>query len=242
MQSLVTRALVHTKENPLLAVFQTEVDFYQINRCECGDARQVALYTALFGRPSTSAHLWTAGDAAADARVTPVALVLLSETLRFNPWATRGRMQRSMSLTQFGDAQWALRDADQSIKEDPGDAAGYRARALALESMNEYPHAAEALKAALARDAGDAWSLVELGNIYASHTREWDKAWAISDEATREFPDVPYGWILRAKVQMEQPHPGLKSTYQEFSRRFGNDPAQQEAVAQMRAALTAQGR
>lgn len=241
MQSLVNEALVHAKENPLLAVFQAEVDFYQIYQCECGEARQVALYTALFRRPSTSAHLWAAGDAAADAHVTPVALVLLSETLRFNPWATRGRSQRSLSLTNYGDARWALQDADQSIKEDPGDAAGYTARAFALESMNDYPHAEAALKEAITLDDSDSWSLIELGNIYGFHTSEWDKAWAVSDEAIHKFPDVPYGWILRAQVQMEQPRLGLKTTYEEFSRRFGSDPSQQQAVSQMRAAVKAQG-
>lgn len=241
MQALVDKALGHAKENPLLALFQAEVDFYQINQCKCGEARQVALYTAIFEQPSTSAHLWTAGDTAVDADVTPVALVMLSETLRFNPWATRGRMQRSMSLTRFGDAPWALKDADQAIKEEPTDAAGYKARALALESMHDYPRAEAALKQAIPRDASDFWSLVELGNIYAYHTHEWDKAWTTSDEAIRKFPDVPYGWILRAKVQMEQPHPGLETTYREFSRRFGNDPAQREAAETMRAALAQHG-
>lgn len=241
MQSLVNQALVHAKENPLLAVFQTEVDFYQINVCECSDAKQVALYTALFRRPSTSAHLWTAGDAAADAHVTPVAMVLLSETLRFNPWATRARVQRSLSLTEFGDVRWALQDADQAIKEDPGDAAGYRARALALESLNDYPHAEAALNEAIALDASDSWSLIELGNIYGYRTREWDKAWAVSDEAVHKFPGVPFGWILRARVQMEQPRPGLKATYDEFSRRFGSDPNQQQAASLMRAAVNTQG-
>lgn len=241
MQSLVNQALVHAKENPLLAVFQTEVDFYQINACDCSGVQQVALYTALFRHPSTSAHLWTASDAAADARVTPVALVLLSETLRFNPWATRARAQRSLSLTEFGDARWALQDADQAIKEDPGDAAGYKARALALESLNDYTHAEAALNKAIALDVSDSWPLIELGNIYGYRTREWDKAWVVSDEAVRKFPDVPFGWILRARVQMQQPRPGLKATYEEFARRFGSDPNQQQAASLMRAAVNTQG-
>ncbi|WP_430391803.1 DUF4034 domain-containing protein [Dyella sp. 20L07] len=241
MQSLVDKALGNVKENPLLGVFQKEVAFYQINRCECSDKQQVAAYTALFSRPSTSAHLWSAGDAATDANATPAALVFLSETLRFNPWATRARAQRSINLSKFGDAHWAMQDADLSIKEDPKDAAGYRSRAFALESMNDYSRAELALKEAVALDASDSWSLVELGNIYGFHTREWDKAWAISEEAIRKFPDVPYGWVLRAKVQMDQPRAGIKATYEEFSRRFSNDPDQQEAAAQMRAAMMTQG-
>jgi hypothetical protein len=107
--------------------------------------------------------------------------------------------------------------------------------------LNDYTHAEAALNKAIALDACDSWPLIELGNIYGYRTREWDKAWVVSDEAVRKFPDVPFGWILRARVQMQQPRPGLKATYEEFARRFGSDPNQQQAASLMRAAVNTQG-
>ncbi|WP_158543304.1 tetratricopeptide repeat protein [Dyella psychrodurans] len=236
MQDLVDRAHANEKKNPMLAVLKNYAAFYEVDQCGCGAQQQTVRYSKLFDEVTTSGNLWNAGDAAADAGADPLAMVLLSETLRFNPSATRARSQRSMRLTSLGDAAWAVQQADIVIKQDPTESAGFSARAFALESMHDYPSAEIALKKAIQLDPKESWQLIELGNIhFVKH--EWSDAWDISNEAIAKFPDLPDAWILRGNIQMDQPRAGLKDTFDEFNKRFGNDPEWKERLDEMREGL-----
>jgi tetratricopeptide (TPR) repeat protein len=236
MQSLEDLAQTHVKMNPMLALLKNDAAFYEINQCGCSTEQQAIRYSSLFDQLITSTDLWNAGDAAADAGATSLAVVLLSETLRFNPTALRARSQRSLRLTDLGDTAWALQEADIVIKKAPSDASGFVARASALESMRDYPNAELALKKAIELAPDESWQLIELGNIHFSK-REWTEAWDISSKLVAKFPNEPYGWILRGNIQMDQPRAGLKDTFNEFNKRFGNDPQWKDRLDQMREGL-----
>jgi len=240
MQALAEQARSHAKENPMLVIFQSDKDFYPIRHCDCSASEKIAKAKALFNTMSSSTDLWHAGDVAADNSDPFSAMIWLSETLRFNPWAPRALAQRSMQLTALGDPDWALRDAAAAIKAAPADAGGYKARAVAYEALTNYKGAAEALQAAEQRDSDDSWPLIELANVYFFHTHEWDKAWKTTDKAIEKFPDVPYGWVLRAKLQEATGRPGLQATLNEFSRRFGSDPQQQGNLSWMQGVVAKQ--
>jgi tetratricopeptide (TPR) repeat protein len=236
MQDLEDRAQTHVKTNPMLALLKNDAAFYEVDHCGCGAQQQAIRYSALLDELTTSGNLWNAGDAASDSGAAPAAMVLLSETLRFNPAALRARSQRSLRLTDLGDAAWALQEANIVIKKDPTDAAGFSGRAFALESMHDYPNAEIALKKAIHFDPSDSWQLIELGNIhFLKH--EWHEAWDISGELVTKFPNEPYGWILRGNIQMDQPRAGLKDTFDEFNKRFGSDPQWGDRLDQMREGL-----
>jgi hypothetical protein len=102
--------------------------------------------------------------------------------------------------------------------------------------MRDYPNAELALKKAIQLAPNESWQLIELGNIHFSK-REWAEAWDISSKLITKFPDEPYGWILRGNIQMDQPRVGLKDTFDEFNKRFGNDPQWKDRLDQMREGL-----
>ncbi|HET6806374.1 MAG TPA: tetratricopeptide repeat protein [Frateuria sp.] len=237
MKQVAALAQEHVEENPLLRILLTEEPFYAVDNCRCSSAAQVSAYPAVFDQLSTSAHLARAGLVARD---NPgMALVYLSEALRFDPMApTAWKMtaERSMRLTLAGEPRWGLAEADKVLDAHPDFAGAVKARALAFEKLGKIGLAESALKRAAALDPTDIWSVAELGDLYIS-TNELDKAKSIADQLIRTHADDPRGWVMRASVQSVRYEPGLRETLHYFIAHFGNDPALQATVAQMRAAL-----
>ena len=243
MDRMAKRAQRHAADNPLLKILLTEAPFYQADMCNCDAKIQLANYQEIFDQLPTTASLWSAGDLAYDNDHSEMAMVYLSETLRFlpyNPLATHAQANLSFSLSYLGYPQWALAEADKVVATDPQYDAGFRARALAYEGLQDYPHAIEALRVAIELDPTGAWQLIELGNIYGYKTRELDKAWDISSQLIQKFPDKANGWVQRAMIQIDEPRAGLKDTYDEFNARFGSDPDQQTSLSEMREAIKQQ--
>jgi len=71
-------------------------------------------------------------------------------------------------------------------------------------------------------------------------THDWDKGWDVADQLIKAHPENPYGWILRATIQEQQPRAGLKDTVEYFATHFSSDPAMAKRLTRMRAALTLQ--
>lgn len=95
--------------------------------------------------------------------------------------------------------------------------------------------AAEDYEQALRLNPSDTWTLAELGNIYIRSAHAWDKGWTIANRLILMSPDNPQGWLLRARIQKDEPRAGLNQTISDFVVRFSNDPSKQIYVAQMQA-------
>lgn len=243
MEALANQAQAHAAENPLLTLLLTEAPFYQAANCQCDPTIQLSDYREIFDRLPTTAIMWRAGDLASTQGHPEMTAVYLAETLRFlayNPLASRARANLSFSLSYLGYPKWALAEANKVVAADPQSETGYKGRALADEMLKDYPKAIEALRRAVAIEPDGSWQLIELGGLYAYKTREWDKAWDISTQLTRKFANDPKGWLLRASIERDEPRAGLQNTYDEFNARFGNDPNQQNALAEMREAIRKQ--
>lgn len=243
MEQMAERAQAHATDNPLLKILSTYAPYYQTDNCHCDAKIQLADYHAIFDQLPTTAYLLDAGDLASANNHEEMALVYLSEALRFQPHSHLDKGEqanRSFSMSYLGYPHWALAEANKIVAANPDYDAGFRARGLAYEGLEDYPHAITALRRAVALDPSASWPLIELGNIYGYQTREWNKAWEISGQVIRKFPDMANGWVLRAKVQMDEPRAGLKDTYDQFKARFGNDPDRQGALSEMREGLERQ--
>jgi tetratricopeptide (TPR) repeat protein len=239
MKRLAADAQVHAKDNPLLEMLQSEEPFYEVDNCECDKDTELAAYPAAFDQLATVKELVSAGEAANEKHPEGL-LIYLSEALRFDSVLDDERVRRAFTLVDYDEAAWAAAEASQVIAASPGDPDAFRARAHAYESLNDYAHAEQDFRAALALDPSDMWSLSQLGEMFVGWTHEWDKGWDVADQLIKAHPENPYGWILRAAIQERQPRAGLKDTVDYFAAHFGNDPAQAKELTRMRSALVMQ--
>ena len=79
--------------------------------------------------------------------------------------------------------------------------------------------------------------LPQLGDMFVNLAHDWNKGWAVADQLIRERPRNPYGWMLRATIQQQQPRPGLDATADQLQAQFGQDPRIAKIVVRMRAAV-----
>lgn len=240
MKQLADQARVHAKGNPLLVLLQSEQPFYQVDTCECDKDTELAAYPAAFDQITSSANLLSAGNAATGSKHPEVSVVYLSEALRFNQGLDDARVRRAYDLVEFDEAGWAVAEASQLIAASPRNEAALKVRGHAYEAMEDYTHAEQDFRAALALDPGDLWSLGQLGEMFVYWTRDWNKGWDIADQLIKTHPENPYGWRLRATIQEKQPRAGLKDTVEYFEAHFGNDPALAKEATRMRSELTLQ--
>lgn len=243
MDRFAAQAQTHAPTNPMMKLLLSERPYYEVDNCDCDADAQLPTYPAVFDQVSPVTDMSGAGYAASTHGHAGTALIYLSETLRFDPFsplAPAARAERAYRLTDLGAPLWALAEADAVVAADPHEVAGFKARAVADESLHDYPQAIEALKTAIALDESDSWQLTELGNIYVYKTRQWDEGWEIASQDIQKFPKEPYGWVMRGTIQMKQPRAGLKDTYDELLARFGNDPGQQATLEEMREKLALQ--
>ena len=111
------------------------------------------------------------------------------------------------------------------------------ARANAYEMQGDYRRAEQDFRALLAQDPGDMRTLSKLGDMFVNWEKNWDKGWAVADQLIREQPQNPYGLLLRAGIQEQQPRGGLDATVQQLQARFGKDPNMAKIIVRMRAAV-----
>ncbi|GAB2550403.1 tetratricopeptide repeat protein [Rhodanobacter koreensis] len=240
MRQLADQAQAHAKDNPLLVLLQSEEPFYEVDNCNCDKATELAAYPAALDQAASSGCLVKAGNSASGGEYPEVSLIYLSEALRFDPNQDDARIRRAYDLVDFDEAAWAVTEASGVIAASPRDENAFKVRAHAYESMDDYAHAEQDFRAALAIDPDDMWVLGQLGDMLVHWAHDWNKGWDVADQLIKLHPENPYGWILRADIQEHQPRAGLKDTVDYFESHFGSDPQMKKVATRMRAALILQ--
>jgi tetratricopeptide (TPR) repeat protein len=240
--TIAADAQAHIKSNPLLGLLQAKASAYRVNLndCNCHTPDQLAQYRSVFDQVSTSKLLAEAGAAAESSNQPGMAVVYLSEALRFQPELEIERLRRAMLLNNFDESTWAVQEATELLKSKPNDVVRLRLRATSYESLNDYAHAERDAQAILAQEPADSYALMTLSNIYMDDTQQWDKAWEVVSQMIKYYPNEPQAWFLRARIQRSQPRAGLKDTVDYYAEHFGNDPEQLKAITWLRAELALQ--
>lgn len=240
MSALSERAQQLADKNPLLRMLQSARPYYEVDNCDCATPLELAAYPAALDQLTSSGHLLMAGNAARGSNHA-VSLVYLSEALRFNPALDNARVHRVYDLVDFDEAAWGVAEATRMTAALPGDEEPLKARAHAYLIQAHYRHAEQDYQAASTLAPSDLHSLEMLGNLYVNQTHDWDKGWAVADQLIKARPDNPYGWMLRAAIQKDQPRPGLKDTVAYFDAHFGSkDPALHRIAVDMHSAMVLQ--
>jgi tetratricopeptide (TPR) repeat protein len=236
MRRFIATAERHAKENPLLLLLLAEGaggDQF-VEDTPCMPASVNNLYKVIFAQPSTVGMLMSAGWVTKHCNRSDLSVIFRSELLRFDPTRTDHREGRAFALVELGQMEWALSEGNALVALEPQDENSYEVRGFAYESMGQPDHAIEDYEQALRINPDDSWGLIALGNLYVNGKHDWDKAWAITDRLLQIHPEEPRAWLLRARIQREQPRAGLDQTVSDFIARFGNGPDQQVWIMQMK--------
>jgi len=237
MGRVAQMAQAHVKENPMLAILLSAEPAYRYDVCNCRSSVSWSAYPTVFDNVASTALLSSAGSAASDNGHPELAVIYLSEALRFQPGAQGVHRQRDLDLVSVGESPMALDDANRLIAANPGNPRNYVLRGNIYLSLMHERQGEKDLERALAMDPDDIDVLAPLGNLYTNQTHEWDKAWDIADRIIRKYPGSPGGWVMRATIQEAQPRAGLDDTYRYFVDHFANDPSMQWQIAHMREVL-----
>lgn len=237
MDRFAAQAQAYTRTNPLMRLMLSERPYYQVDNCDCTQDAELAAYPSALDQLASITYLERAGLAADGNRNMAVPGIYLSEALRFASESNDVRTHRVSALVDFDEAAWAVADMSRLLAASPRNADALRARAYAYEMQADYAHAEQDFRALLAIDPNDTHVLPQLGDMFVNLAHDWDKGWAVADQLIRERPQNPYGWMLRAAIQQQQPRPGLDATVDHLQAQFGNDPRIAKIVVRMRAAV-----
>ncbi len=239
MKSLSALARTHASAHPLLTALTPEepAEEADFSECNCHTAAQLALYPAALDQVASAPTLSAAALAAADSGHPELSVVYFSEALRFDPHQPELRLRRIHDLVNFDESAWAVREATDLIAEAPADTRGLAARAYAYEALGKYPEAEHDYLTLASKNPRSAWPLLQLGDLYVNWEHNWNKGWDASSRIISDFPQAPYGWLLRAQIQQQQPRAGLADTVKYFAAHFDTDPQNHKILLQMRAAL-----
>jgi tetratricopeptide (TPR) repeat protein len=243
LRRIAAESLKYGKQNPLLVLDKAEAPAFLANVRDCCDRpTKPDEFPAVFDDVADHAVLEEAGETAADHGDTGMALVYLSEALRFDPDNYDARLRLSDLLIRFRQPKLLFEHAQRLLAIDPDRMEGYALRGYARAEQGDLAHARSDLVAALAKNPDDQWTLEVLGSIYVHGTRQWDKGWDIANRLIELHPELADGWLLRASIQLHQPRPGLDDTIHYFLAHFGHDPAQRGMVGEMRRILAAEAK
>ncbi len=240
MDRLAAQAQAHAGTNPLLRMLSVRRPLYEIDNCSCTKAQELAAYPAAFDQLGTSSQLLVAGNAAHGVSHA-VSAIYLSEALRFDPTPNDARIRRVYDLVDLDEAQWGVAEASRMIATLPHDADPLKARAFAHAMLGDSARAEQDYRAAIRIAPADRQSLAWLGNLYVYQSHDWDKGWVVADQLIKSQPDDPYGWMLRASIQLNEPRAGLRDTVEYFESHFGSrNPQLREVAVKMRSAMVLQ--
>lgn len=240
MDRLAAQAQLLAGKNPMLRMLLSDRPLYEVQRCQCTTLQQLGAYPAALDHLGLSGDLRAAGDAASGSN-HPVALIYLSEALRFNPELDDARTRRVYDLVDFDEPAWGVADASRMVTADPRNEDPLKARAYAYLVQSDFTHAEQDYRAASMLAPADLQPLAMLGNLYVNQTHDWEKGWAVADQLIKSRPNYPYGWMLRAAIQEHQPRPGLKDTVAYFEAHFGSkNPTLHKIAVDMHSAMVLQ--
>lgn len=239
MQRVIAQAAAHAADNPLLRLISSESNDAEdyVSDCNCSPAEEIDIYKRVFAEAGPVGMLLSAGSGAESRNAPILSTIYRSESLRFDPTQLSARIGRVSNLTDVGDTQWALSEANALVAIAPQNENVFDARGRIYQTLGDLTHAVQDFERALRISPEDTWTLSTLGSIYVYSVHDWDKGWEISSRLIQAAPDNPQGWLLRARIQRDQPRAGLNETEADFVARFGDDPKQQAAIEEMRAAL-----
>jgi tetratricopeptide (TPR) repeat protein len=240
MQNVADSAMKHVKQNPLLWMEKMAVAQYEANvyGCDCAPPPEAPRFPAAFDELASAEFLSGAGSAAAKQGFPAIAVVYLSEAIRFDSATDSFRQQRAPQLALVGEPEMALDEANKLIKAAPHVPANYIARGKVYESVGgDVGRVERDFETALDMDPDNYDALVDAGNLYVNTTEEWDKAWNVTDRLISKYPDNRGAWVWRAMIQEVQPRPGLQDTYQYFLAHFSDDPSMKWQIDHMREVL-----
>jgi tetratricopeptide (TPR) repeat protein len=239
MQHVADLAIKHANANPLLWMEKQSVARYRANFSNCGCAPHPMAFNfpAALDELANGTMLAAAGKKAAEQGASPMAVVYLSEAIRFHGTGDELRQMRAEHLVFVGEPEMALQEANELVAQEPGDARNYVTRGDVYIDSGDTLRGVKDLETALAMNPDDDQVLEMLGNVYTNRTHDWDKAWDIANRFIRKYPESPGGWVMRATIQETQPRAGLEDTYQYFLTHFGNDPSMKWQIDRMREVL-----
>lgn len=239
MRVIARMAQAHVKENPLLAILKSNEPLVAYDACDCEGKASWRAFPIVFADVGSAEELFDAGNAANENGHYGLAVVYLSEGLRFLPDSSLSRQRRDLALSDLGEMAAAVDDATHWIQKSPDDPHAYNARGYAYKAQDNEPNAAADLQHAVTLDPGDMFPLGQLAQMYLNHA-EWLKALGVADQMVRAHPELPDGWVVRAMAQRAANRPGLEDTARYFLAHFADTPGQQRYAAMMRAMLAEQ--
>lgn len=240
LDRLAAQAQAHAATNPLLRMLLARRPLYEIDNCSCTKEQKLAAYPAALDQLGTVDQLLSAGNAARGVNHA-VSVIYLSEALRFDPALDDARIHRVYDLVDFDEVQWGVAEASRMIAAHPKDNNPLKARAFAYSMRGDLAHAERDYRAAVRIAPADYQSLSWLGNLYVYQSHDWDRGWAVADQLIQARPDRPYGWMLRARIQLNQPRAGLNDTVDYFESHFGNrNPQLHKIAVKMRSEMVLQ--
>ena len=106
MSSVIARVQPHVSANPMLTVLLSARKVYEADAedCDCNRIDQLAQYPVVFDQVAQSGELAHAGYAAHESRQPELALVYLSEALRFDPSLRKAREELDADLAETSGA------------------------------------------------------------------------------------------------------------------------------------------
>lgn len=243
MQRIVATSLRRADRNPLLLLNKSEPLAYvaNIQQC-CGRPTDVANFPNVFDEVAGIDLLGPAGKLAAEHGQADMAMIYLSEAVRFDADDDASRYRLANLLARTNQARPLLEHAQRLLQAVPGNTQALALRSYAHLLLGDRVHAKQDLLAALAKDPDNTQILALLGRLYVYTTHEWDKGWEVADHLIRVRPEMAEGWRLRVSIQLHQPRPGLDDTIHYFLAHFGNDPQQRSATKEMHRILEAEAK
>ncbi|HET7924265.1 MAG TPA: tetratricopeptide repeat protein, partial [Rhodanobacteraceae bacterium] len=169
---------------------------------------------------------YAAESSGADVR----AIELLSQMLRFSPWASEQRRDRAGVLAKTGRDDWAQEDLDVVLRMQPRDKATMHSYASLMMHRKDDEGAERKLKELIAADPDDRWAATSLAWLYIHRMRRLDAASAILDPMLKKEPESGDLWLLRVELlEKSGKDAGMREALESFVRYA--DPASRDQQA-----------